>query len=89
MRDKFKIYDPSTWIKNVGYPCVAIVSPDGETIYNGRNPQEYFDVFDAKQYADHSVWLYFAEFRFVVLGTLESLNYNFPVVECKIIYEEK
>ena len=49
--DIFTKYDYNTWHPKVGYPRIAI-SEDGEneTLYEGRDPREFFQEFDITKY---------------------------------------
>jgi hypothetical protein len=69
----FEKYDPDTWNKDVGYPCVVIFDEtEYGNVYSGRNPQEFFDVFDVKCFGECLVLIYVSNNKYIKLGKVKD-----------------
>jgi len=84
----FEKYDYKTWHKNVGYPCIAIQDPgEFDSEYTGRNPQEFFDVFDIKYFQHCNVLIINGVGSWIDLGTIAKLNGKLPSFDMTINFK--
>jgi hypothetical protein len=87
--DIFTKFDPKTWIKDTGYPCIKIVDPETyDLVYSGRNPKEYFEEFDIEYYQDYVVSIWFDSSGYTKMGTIKSLNGKLPEFKLDFVWNE-
>jgi len=85
--DLFEKFDRTTWQKDTRYPYFSLGNDEGNCVYCGRNPAEYFEEFDIRYYQEYSIWYMTNAFSYVNLGKIKEFKNGLPKLKLEFVVE--